>query len=155
MRRRDREITDIDGIIEIIDECKVMRLAMIHDGKPYVVPLNFGYSYANGKFEFFFHCAKAGQKLDCIEKSPEVCFEMDCGHELVTADCACEYGYRYRSVIGEGHAELVTDEEEKKRYLSGLMRHQTGREFSFTNKEAEAVAVCRITVDKITAKAKA
>ena len=55
MRRNDREVTDIQEIRALIDECKVIRLAMINGDKPYVVPLNFGYTYENGAFTFYFH----------------------------------------------------------------------------------------------------
>lgn len=43
MRRKDREVKDFDEIISILDKCKVLHLAMISEGKPYSVPVNFGY----------------------------------------------------------------------------------------------------------------
>lgn len=48
MRRKDREITDICAILELVSECKVCRLAMTDGGVPYIVPLNYGYEYADG-----------------------------------------------------------------------------------------------------------
>ena len=47
MRRKDREVLDFDEIIGILDKCKVMHLAMIREGKPYSVPVNFGYMAFN------------------------------------------------------------------------------------------------------------
>lgn len=43
MRRKDREIKNFDEIISVLEKCKVLHLAMISDGKPYSVPVNFGY----------------------------------------------------------------------------------------------------------------
>ena len=43
MRRKDREVTDLQEIEEIIKGCKVCHLAMADAGQPYIVPLNFGY----------------------------------------------------------------------------------------------------------------
>lgn len=34
MRRKDREITDICAILELVSECKVCRLAMTDGGRP-------------------------------------------------------------------------------------------------------------------------
>ncbi|MBD9243128.1 MAG: pyridoxamine 5'-phosphate oxidase family protein, partial [Clostridiales bacterium] len=44
MRRSDREITDLGEILSIINDCKVIHLAMVDDGEPYLLPLNFGYA---------------------------------------------------------------------------------------------------------------
>ena len=57
MRRKDREITDICAILELVSECKVCRLAMTDGGVPYIVPLNYGYEYADGALTFYFHIA--------------------------------------------------------------------------------------------------
>ena len=42
MRRKDREVTDLSEIIEILKNCDVCRLALNDDGFPYILPLNFG-----------------------------------------------------------------------------------------------------------------
>lgn len=47
MRRRDREITDKQEILEVMRKCDVCRIAL-HDGDyPYIVPLNFGLQVEN------------------------------------------------------------------------------------------------------------
>ncbi|MDP4094583.1 MAG: pyridoxamine 5'-phosphate oxidase family protein, partial [Bacillota bacterium] len=38
MRRKDREVSDINEIENIIEKCKVCHLAMVDKGLPYVVP---------------------------------------------------------------------------------------------------------------------
>ena len=48
MRRKDREITHIHTILDLVSECKVCRLAMTDGGVPYIVPLNYGYEDAAG-----------------------------------------------------------------------------------------------------------
>jgi len=42
MRRKDREITDFNEIVQLISSMKVLRLGLIDDDFPYIVPLNFG-----------------------------------------------------------------------------------------------------------------
>ena len=68
MRRNDREITDLNEILSIINDCKVIHLAMIDAGDPYLLPLNFGYACENGVFSFFCHSAREGRKLDICAK---------------------------------------------------------------------------------------
>ena len=42
MRRKDREITDKQDILEVMRKCDVCRIALHNGDYPYVVPLNFG-----------------------------------------------------------------------------------------------------------------
>ena len=135
MRRKDREIDSKDALKEILDACKVLRLAMAEEGIPYVVPLNFGYEFAGHKLTLFFHSAREGKKIDILKKDPRVCFEMDCSHELVGAGAACDYSYRYSSVIGDGTARFITEREEKIHALNAIMKHQMGRD-DFTYEDA-------------------
>lgn len=152
MRRRDREVTDITEKIEIINDCKVVRLAIKDKEGLYIVPLNFGYSYLEDKLTLYFHSAKEGRKLDAILENPEVAFEMDCEHKLIEAEIPCLYGFSYKSIIGNGIASIVEDMEEKKISLSLLMKHQTGKDFTFEEKHAKAVAVFKVEVTNFTAK---
>ena len=45
MRRKEREITDTHQLQQILEECKVCRVAMQDKDGLYLVPLNFGYQY--------------------------------------------------------------------------------------------------------------
>jgi nitroimidazol reductase NimA-like FMN-containing flavoprotein (pyridoxamine 5'-phosphate oxidase superfamily) len=58
MRRKDKEITNIEDKINIIDQCKVCRLGLSENNKPYIIPLNYGYSFENNMLTLFFHSAK-------------------------------------------------------------------------------------------------
>ena len=151
MRRSDREVTDIQEIRSLIDECKVIRLAMIDGDKPYMVPLNFGYTCEDGAFTFYCHSAKEGKKLDVIRKNASVAFEMDCQNALQHGETACTHSYYYASVLGEGKAEIL-EGDEKRKGLSALMLHMAGRNDVFTAEMADKVAVIAIRVDALTAK---
>lgn len=154
MRRKDRQVTDINELKAIIDTCKVCRIGMIDEQGIYIVPVNFGYEFVDGQLKIYFHCAKEGRKLFAIAANPSVCVEMDCEHQLVEGDIACTYGYRFASVIGNGKAVIVEDTEEMKHGLSVLMRHQTGKDFAFEDAQTRSVAVVRIDVDEFTGKRK-
>ena len=43
MRKADREIQDFSEIVEIVNSCQTVRMAMYADDFPYIVPLTFGY----------------------------------------------------------------------------------------------------------------
>lgn len=152
MRRKDREVTQKEELQEIIKCCKVVRLGLQDEEGIYIVPLNFGYQYEDNQLVFYFHSAKEGRKIDAIAVNPKVCIEMDCEHQLVEAETACAYGYSFLSIIGNGTAHFVTDREEKKMALSLLMRHQTGKEFAFTDEMTEAVCVFKVLVTSFTGK---
>lgn len=43
MRRKDREISDYNEIVYVMNRCEVLRIGMVDsEGKPYIVPLTFG-----------------------------------------------------------------------------------------------------------------
>ena len=122
MTRREREVTDINDILQIINETKILHLGLSDEGWPYVVPMNYGYEYVDGKLTFYLHGATKGYKFDVLEKNPKVSFA------------------------------LVADVEEKEKALSLLMKQQTGKDFTFDEKLVSIVNVIRIDVKEFTAK---
>ncbi len=155
MRRKDREITDINEILELVAKTDVLHLGLFDGDYPYVVPLHYGYEYADGKLTFYMHGAREGHKLDLINANPNVCVELENDVELIPAgDVACAYGSSYFSIIGRGTASIVTDDEEKIKGLKLLMENQTGRAFEIDARMAVAVTVIKVELDSFTAKAR-
>ena len=152
MTRREREITDINEILKILDKAKVLHLGLVDGDEAYVVPMNYGYTMSDGRLTLYLHGAKRGRKIDLIRTNPKVFFEMDCDIEPFEGDIACRYGITYSSIMGRGLAELVEDVEEKKEALSVLMKTQTEKDFVFEDKMVSFVSVIRIDVAEFTAK---
>jgi len=152
MTRRERVVTDINKILEILDKAKVLHLGLVDGDEAYVVPMNYGYVYENDKLTLYLHGARRGRKLDLIRQNPKVFFEMDCDIVPFEGDVACKYGITYSSIMGRGLAEIVEDPEEKMKALSVLMKTQTGKDFEFNEKLVSVVAVIRINVSEFTAK---
>ena len=152
MRRAERAVTSREELERILDECKVCRVAMRDAEGLYIVPMNYGYLWTEEQPRLYFHCAHVGRKLDAIAYDPHVAFEMDGGHRLIEAASACGYGYAFESITGNAVASVVKDVQEKCEALGLLMRHQTGRAFSFTPDMAMAVTVLRLDVLSITGK---
>ncbi len=153
MRRKDREIIDINKIESIIKDCYAVRLGFIDEDEVYIVPLNFGYTNCKGKYVFYFHSANEGRKIDLIKKSPKVGFEMDTGYKLSSSDIACECTSAYQSIIGTGIVSIITNETEKEFALNRVMHQSTGKDNWQFNKEMfESVCVFKLEVDKLSCK---
>ena len=45
MRRKDREVTDFDKMMEILSACDCCRLGLVDENGAYIVPLNFPVSH--------------------------------------------------------------------------------------------------------------
>ena len=153
MRRKDREVTDPMRVADIVNRCTCCRIGFWDDGEVYIVPLNFGYEIKEDTYVFYFHGAKEGRKIELIKKNPNVGFEMDTDYLLHIADDACKYSTHYQSIIGNGVLSIVSEPEEKKRGLSLIMEHNTGkREWNFDEKMLNTVIVFKLVVDKMSCK---
>ena len=152
MTRREREITDIDEIRGILDRAKIVHVGMVDGNRPYVVPMNYGYTLNDGKLTFYLHGAMRGRKLDVIRANPNVFVEIDTDIVPFEGEVACKYGLCYSSVMGEGVAEIVEDTELKKEALSIFMKTQTGKDFEFNDKMVSVVSIIKINISEFTAK---
>lgn len=154
MRKKDREIKDIEELKEILQKADVCRIAFAVDGIPYIVTMNFGYVWKDN-LVLYFHCAKEGKKLDLMKKNNRVCFEMDIDHQLVESENACDWGTKYRSIVGLGILESVTDEKERIEGLNCIMDHYgfTGKK-EYNEKALNLTEVLRLTVTEFTGKKK-
>ena len=152
MRRKDREVTDINDLLSIVEECRICHLGLIDDKGMYIVPLNYGYEYINQRLNLYFHSAHVGRKIDAIINNPNVCIEMDCDHRLIEGEKVCDYSFGFKSIIGNGKASTVSDYNEKLKGLSLLMKHETQRVFEFDEKMVNQVSVIKVEVIEFTGK---
>lgn len=152
MTRRERQVTDINKILEILDKAKVVRIGLVDGDEAYVVPMNYGYTYENEKLTLYLHGARRGKKIDLMRANPKVFFEMDCDIVPFEGEVACKYGITYSSIMGRGKATILEDPQEKMQALTYLMKTQTGKDFEFNEKLVSVVAVIRIDVTEFTAK---
>lgn len=120
--RREREVTDLSEIIGILDRAKIVHVGMVDGNRPYVVPMNYGYTLENGKLTLYLHGAKESRKLDILRENPNVFIEIDTDIVPFEGHTACHYGTCYSSVMGEGTAEIIEETEAKKEALTILMK---------------------------------
>ena len=154
MRRREKEIRDQEVMDELLRSAPVCRIglapgALDEDGEyPYVVPVHFVHD--GGRI--YIHSARAGRKIDMLTRNPRVCVEIDEFLGLKTADKACDYSTRFRSLVAFGRARIVEEAAGKRRALQLLMEKYSGRSFAFSNREIEKVAIVEIRIEEVTGK---
>jgi nitroimidazol reductase NimA-like FMN-containing flavoprotein (pyridoxamine 5'-phosphate oxidase superfamily) len=152
MRRKDREITDLNSIVEIIRKCDTCRISLFDEEYPYIIPMNFGFEKNGDQLMLYFHAAHEGKKIDLIKKCNRASFEMDCSHRLITGEKACDYTMEYESVCGTGIIEIL-EPQDRVIALKHLMKQYSSKDnFEFSNSIVNAVTVLRLKVNSITGK---
>ena len=155
MRRSDREITQRDKLLELLDKCRVMHLGLTDGTAPYVVPLHFGWEEKEGEITLYFHSAPEGRKMDCVRRNPS-CFIAVTGDTRVIGSAeACGWTAAYESLMMEGEVDILSSDEEKRHGLDALMRHCGYEgEPSYSAQALAKTTVCRVRVKSVTGKRK-
>ncbi len=149
MRRKEKEISELQQIDAIIARSQVCRLGLSLDGQPYIIPVNFGYADRT----LYVHSAQEGKKLDILRQNPRVCVEFDIDHEVVQGPKACDWSMKYRSAIGFGRASVLAGDDEKREALHMIMRQYAGQgKFSFSDAILQKTAVIKIDIEEISGK---
>ena len=148
MRRKEKEISDKTIMESIILRSSVCRLALSEEGRPYVVPLCFGYK----DNILYFHSAREGMKLDILRQNNKVCIEFDIDHEIVEADDACGWGMKYQSVIGFGKGSIIDDLEKKRKALDIIMQHYSRSSYEFPDSKVKKTVIIKVEIEHMTGK---
>jgi len=151
MRRKEKEITEKVIQEEILRQAEVGRLGTAVDGVPYVVPMNFCYV----EDMIYLHSFRAGKKIKAIQSNPRVCFEVDEG-EIIKGETPCDYSWRFTSVIANGVATVVEDQDERLRGLRLISdKYSPGKGAMITPEIMEKnkhVWIVRIDIDEMAGK---
>ena len=149
MRRSDREIKELPEILDIFDKAPFITVSFTRqDNSPYGLPLSLARSDDS---TFYFHCAHEGEKIECIMANQEVSlsavtkctpFSPEGNPSMFTLE--------YTSAMARGHAQLVTDRDEKimalkliaERFLPDNMMHFR----EAIDKSLDRTAVVRISL---------
>lgn len=154
MRRSDREITDCSHIYKIISRCDCLRLGLIDNSEAYIVPVNFGFEMEqDNKLALYFHSAMEGRKAKLLPKQKYITFEMDTKHELIEADIACDFSYRYQCVMGKAMVDILKDHEQKKHGLNVIMSHYAKQNsWEYNEEMLDKVLVVKLSVTELSGK---
>lgn len=153
MRRKDRLVTDEKEIQAILDACGIVRLGLYDEGRIYIVPVNYSYTYEEGKLTLYFHGAKAGLKKELIEKDGRAGFEMDTGDHVVPHKTnPALFTTAYMSIIGSGRITIIRDKDEAKDIMTGFMKQISGKDWTITDNMLEGCLVYKLEAEEFQAK---
>ena len=144
MRLKKNEITQRKIIDSFIDSCSTVRLGLISDDMPYIVPVNF--IYLNGAVHF--HCAFEGRKYSCLEAGGTICLEFDRTHGIDIQRASTFY----TSVIAWGTPLMISDRGRKKDILERLCVKYLGEKRKITDTMADGTCVVSVKLDTVTGK---
>ena len=149
LRRKDRLKTEAEAR-SIVEKCDFAVLSTAdNENMPYGVPV----SVVLEKNHLYFHCAKAGRKLENIQHNPHVCLTFA---KVLLVDGE-NFTTRYESAIAEGTAAIVEEETEKRHALQLLCRRYTQHDDTEIDTYIQhyfvQTGVVRVDLESISAKA--
>ena len=144
VRRKDREITNVDELKRILKTTKYVTIALCMDNEPYLVSLSHGYDEKRNCI--YFHCASEGKKLIYAKSNNKVWGQavQDYG---VTDEC----DYAYKSVHFSGKLFMIENLPEKQHAMEVLVRQLSpnpdAKLSKITPEKLAATAMGRIDID--------
>ncbi len=149
MRKTRLEIKDQKILEEILAGAIICRVAMMDGELPYIVPFNYG--YRDGCI--YIHSAPEGKKIDLIGKNKQVCFEVEDEIEIEEGKQACSWTTSYRSIVGYGSIEILTDDQSKQEGLEIIMaQHGAPNLLEFNAKNLERMVILKLTISSLSGK---
>jgi nitroimidazol reductase NimA-like FMN-containing flavoprotein (pyridoxamine 5'-phosphate oxidase superfamily) len=151
MRLIKQEITEKSIIDKILSTSEICRLGFIDNERPYILPFNYGYQDGF----IYIHCAKEGKKTDLIKKNNLVCIEIEQIATIERHKKACKWASTYRSVIGYGKVEIITDYEQKRKGLDVIMKHNganSTHDLNYEKSQVDSMLLLKVEIIEITGK---
>ena len=128
MYHEDRKILDRDMLCAMLDLSSTCCLGLHDTPYPYVVPMNFGYTWDEQEgLVLYLHMAERGHRLSLLEQDPHVSIAVYTFYDRHGKKSYRSEAHDYRSVMIFGIAAEITDEEEAL-FALGRIAVQTGRQ---------------------------
>ncbi len=97
--------------------------------------------------------SERGKKLNLLYKNSNVCFEMEENSEIIKKTSACEWTSSFKSIVGFGKIEIITDYKEKVDGLNIIMKHYGApKKNVFNTKHVEAIVILKLKITEMTGK---
>jgi nitroimidazol reductase NimA-like FMN-containing flavoprotein (pyridoxamine 5'-phosphate oxidase superfamily) len=138
-------------IREFLRTARVGHVASARDGQPFLNPSTFWFD--EEQHQIIFHSNLSGRIRSNIEANPNVCFEASELGKLLPSNVALEFSLQFRSVTVFGTARLVSNPEEVRRVLYGLIHKyfpamNPGKDFrQITDKELARTSVYAVQIE--------
>ncbi len=119
MRRRDRQVTDDEWIIALLDRAEYGVLATCLGGQPFAVARNFVYD--RGLHCIYLHGARKGRTFETVRNGARATLAVSEMGRLLPAARAVNMSVEYAGVVIFGRVSLVKDPSEATRALHLLV----------------------------------
>jgi hypothetical protein len=151
-QRRPEYQRDEEWIRAFLRQARIGHIASERDGQPFLNPTMFWFDEEH--HQIIFHSNLAGRIRSNVENNPRVAFEASELGKMLPSNVALEFSLQFRSVTVFGTALLVTEPEEARRVLYGLIHKYfpamtAGKEFrEITDKELKRTSVYAIQIEE-------
>lgn len=150
-QRRPHLTRDEDWIRVFLKEAPIGRIATSVNGQPFINTSTFWFD--EEQHQIAFHSNIAGRIRSNIENNPKVSLEASVLGKFLPSNVALEFSLQFRSVVVFGNARIITDPEEARRLLYGLIgkyfpKMTAGKEYrEITDKEVRATSIYAIEIE--------
>ena len=151
IRRKEKEISDKNEMLAILENAKYITIAMCADNEPYLVTLSHGYDRERNCI--YFHCAGEGKKIDILKEQNKVWGQalMDKGYVQGSCD------HLYATTQFMGRVTFVENSDEKKHALEVMINAleddpKKVPDTQLTEKSIEGVQIGRINIEYMSGK---
>jgi len=149
MRKSRQEIKDKAVLEKILSGAEICRLSMLDGELPYIIPVNYGYRDGH----IYIHSAREGKKIDLLQNNRLICFEVEDTVQVVKGEKACDWTTRYRSVVGYGTMEILSDAASKQEGLEVIMAQHGAPELeNFDAENLKRMVILKLRITSLTGK---
>lgn len=155
-QRRPALARDDEWIKNFLAGEKIGRLATRWEDQPFITPTSFWYDPDNHRI--IFHSNQTGRVRSNLEHFPRACFEVSQAGAFLASNAALEFTVQFASVLVFGIVRILTDPQEKREALYGLLHHcfselEAGHHFRpITDQELAITSVYALSVETWTGK---
>jgi nitroimidazol reductase NimA-like FMN-containing flavoprotein (pyridoxamine 5'-phosphate oxidase superfamily) len=143
MRRREKEITDINEVNRILGSTQYITVAMSKQNRPYLVTLSHGFDSERNCL--YFHCASSGKKVDILTCNPRIWGQavVDRGY----AEGYCDH--LYESVHFQGRVMFIKSIAEKTHALKIMIRQLEKNPDQVIESQLNEAAIKKVSIGRI------
>ncbi len=143
VRRKEKEITDQEQMIGILNEARYVTLAMGDSDGPYLVTLT--HVYDRERNAVYFHCAPEGRKLDILRKDNRVWGQALIDKGYVEGKC----DHLYVTTQFKGTVRFVDDSSEKRRALEAMIKKNDRSPEKVISRQLTEKSVRDVTIGRV------
>ena len=143
MRRKEKEITYKDEMINILEKARYITVAMSRNDEPYLVTLSHGYD--RNQNCIYFHSAKEGKKIDFLTSNNLIWGQALYDKGYVQGAC----DHLYATTQFKGKVTFVENFEEKKKALEIMIKALDNNPKKVMEEQLDKESVSKIHIGRI------